>query len=201
MVNRKLKKPMKKSIVIVKKDLSFIEKVKNFIYFLGVLGVGFIIIYGLAQFGGWIDEREVNKIKANKSEVVGKIIDVGYLKGSYAVAEYYVNNIRYERRDFSPADDIYKKEHYIIIYDSLSPFESRIDFSRPIFKQNSKTSTTKATVTNRDWLTVKFTYFINGVEYTRFQKKLENNKKIKDGEIFEVEYLLSNPNVAILKIK
>lgn len=182
------------------KDLTLFDKIKNIFYFIGILGIGFVIIYCLAQVGLWTDKKEVEKIKESKSETVGNIIDVGYLKGSYAVAEYYVKDIRYERKDDSPADDIYKGEHYKIIYDSENPELSRIDYTRPIFLKDDKTKTTTAIAINRDWITVKFTYSVDGTEYNRFQKK-PKDKKIKNGEIFNVEYLVSNPNIAILKIQ
>ncbi len=166
---------------------------------MAILLIGYILIYSLAKFGLWLDKKEVEKIEVNKSEVVGVIIKVGSMKGSYAVAEYFVNNKRYERKDDSPANDIYIGEHYVIFYNKVNPSESRIDYTKPIFLSEEVTKKTTGIIITKDWAKIKFSYTVDGVEHTRFQK-ISDVKRIGEGETFTVEYLVSNPNIAILRI-
>lgn len=105
----------------------------------------------------WYEKEEVNEIKKSNTSIVGTIVKVGSMKGSYAVAEYFVDGKRYEINDNSPADNIYKGEHYLIIYKATAPNVSRIDFTNPVFLDGEQTSTTTATIVYKDFVTVGFT--------------------------------------------
>ena len=105
-MSNKISKRNKSNVNKDVKPSSLIDKIKNFFYFLGVLGIGFIIIFCLIEIGGWIDNKEVQKINENKSITSGIIIKVGSYKGSYAIAEYYVSGKRFEKKEGSYADDV-----------------------------------------------------------------------------------------------
>ena len=184
----------------VKPKLTPLQKMKNVGGFILVLAVLYGIIYGLAKFASWSEHQDVLEIKKSNTSTIGNIIETGSMKGSYAVAEYFVDGKRYERKDGSPAEDVYKGEHYLIIYKATNPAISRIDFANPVFLNGEKTSTTIATIVYKDWAKVGFTYAVDGEHFKRFQKYVDG-AQLEKGQTYVVEYLLSNPAVSIIKFK
>ncbi|HLP19835.1 MAG TPA: hypothetical protein VK174_06015 [Chitinophagales bacterium] len=182
-----------------KKILSTKEKAKNVLYFLGILLIGFSAIYCLSNISLWVDNRQIKKIEENLAITAGEIIKVGNMKGNYAIAEYYVNNKRYVREDEPPSRYIFPGERYEIIYDSLNPVDSRIDYAKPLFVENQQTffvygEVDKFTRSNNVCF---FKYRVNNKQYQRCQK-LPESKFVKEGSSYKIEYLVSNPNIAIL---
>lgn len=164
------------------------------------LGVALLFFGGIMMWSRWYEREEVNEIKKSNTSIVGTIVKVGSMKGSYAVAEYFVDGKRYEINDNSPADDIYKGEHYLLIYKATAPNVSRIDFTSPVFLDGEQTRTTTATIVYKDRITVGFTYTVDGQNIKRFQE-YPDGEQLYEGQTFPVEYLVKNPRVGILKIK
>jgi hypothetical protein len=179
--------------------LSFKDKLKSVLYFLIAMSILFIIILGLIKFASWSEKKDREDIKESNTSTMGTIIKTGSMKGSYAIAEYFVRGERYERKSSSPAEDIYVGEHYVIIYEDTNPKESRIDYTQPIFLDTDHTDSTIATVISKDRVKVGFTYQVNGEVIRRFQKYAVD-AQINKGETYSVEYLVDNPRISILKI-
>ncbi|KAA2238680.1 hypothetical protein F0L74_20900 [Chitinophaga agrisoli] len=177
-----------------------LQKLKNTGYFILILAGGYALIYGLIQFSGWSEDQDVLEIKKSNTSTIGTIVKVGSMKGSYAIAEYFVDGKRYEKKQGSPAEDIYIGEHYLVIYRATGPAISRIDFTNPIFLNGEKTSATIATIVHEDGVTVGFTYIVDGEHFKRFQKYADGDR-LEEGQTYTVEYLLSNPAVSILRLK
>ncbi|SEN89392.1 hypothetical protein SAMN04488505_11466 [Chitinophaga rupis] len=185
---------------VTKLKINPLQKLKNAGYFILVLAGVYALIYGLAKFASWSEHQSILEIKESHTSTIGTIIKVGSMKGSYAVAEYFVDGKRYERKDDSPASGIFTGEHYLIIYKATNPAISRIDFTNPVFLNGEETGKTTGTIVYKDWAKVGFTYTVNGERIKRFQKYVDG-KQLKKGQTLTVEYLLSNPGVSILKLK
>jgi len=185
---------------VTKQKVKPLQKLKNIGCFILVLAGVYTLIYGLANFASWSEHQNVLEIKKSNTYTIGTIVKVGSMKGSYAVAEYFVDGKRYERKDDSPASDIFIGEHYLIIYKATNPVISRIDFANPVFLSGEETGKTTGTIVYKDWAKVGFTYTVNGEHIKRFQKYVDG-EPLKKGQTFTVEYLLSNPGVSILKLK
>ena len=111
---------------VTKQTVKPLQKLKNTGYFILVLVGVYALIYGLAKFASWSEHRNVLEIKGSNTATIGTIVKVGSMKGSYAVAEYFVDGKRYERKDYSPANDIFTGEYYLIIYKATNPAISRL---------------------------------------------------------------------------
>lgn len=176
-----------------------LKKVKNFVMLIGVLSLGYIIIYMIASFFGERENDRIAKIKENEKTTKCKIIKVGNMKGSYAVAEYHVQNLRFERKASSPSDYTYVGENYEIMYDSLQPTESKILFNKPFFYNYQKTSIATGYINDVDGYTIKYAFRVSGELYGKFQAHGLNTAPILNKASYEVEYLVNNPNISILK--
>jgi hypothetical protein len=183
-----------------KQNVTTLQKIKNAGWFILVLAGIYALIYGLYKFAGWSEKQDVLEIKKDSTSTIGTIVRVGSMKGSYAVAEYFVDGKKYERKDNSPASDIYPGEHYTIIYKAINPAISRIDFANPVFLPGEETGKTTGTIVYKDWAKVAFTYTVDGTSIKRFQRRVDNVKP-EEGQTYTVEYLLHNPAVSILKWK
>ena len=182
-----------------KPKLTLRQKSRNVLCFILVMAGGYALIYGLMKYAAWSEQQDVREIERSKTSVIGTIIKVGNMKGSYAVAEYFVDGKRYKRKDGSPAADIYPGEHYVVIYKASSPWISRIDFARPVFMDEEKTVKTTGTIVYKDWAKIGFTYVVDGKTVKRFQKYIID-KGFEKGQIYPVEYLLYNPEVSIIML-
>ncbi|HVI46885.1 MAG TPA: hypothetical protein VM802_18540 [Chitinophaga sp.] len=158
-----------------------------------------LIFYVIAKVGLWFEDKGDEEIRTSNTTTIGTIIKTGSWKGSYAIAEYWVNGKRYERKAGAPSSYIYTGEHYIIMYQADKPFNSLLDFTRQVFLKDEVTDSTTGTIVYKDWATVEFNYNVNGRAFRRWQKYPEG-KKLSKGETYTVEYLVDNPNVSILKI-
>ncbi len=194
---------MKKNLqhkVVVARQATTIEKIKNLIKFLGIIVFLFSLIYILIEVTSNRNKNRLDNINKNKKIVIGTIIKVGSMKGSYAVAEYYYNKRRYIRNQSSLSEYTYVGEHYNVICDSLNPNESTIDFSSPIFLNTQVTSVTSCKITDIDNYTIKYTYSINNIEFKKFQGYKQLNSNITIGKIYPVEYLIDDNRISIIKL-
>ncbi|MEI7977667.1 MAG: hypothetical protein WCI53_02380 [Bacteroidota bacterium] len=162
--------------------------------------ISFGVFYFIAQIGVYYDKKEVEKIKENECIVEGIIIKTGSMKGSYVVAEYYIEGNRYQKRESSYSDDIVIGEKFKIRYDRTDPSSSRIIYEEPFFKTSDKTSITSGRIIQVDSYTFRFEYTIKGIEYKKFQH-YPKGKNFKEGATYTVEYLIDKPQIAVLKIQ
>ena len=168
--------------------------------FIIAMTIIFVVIYGVIQLVGWRENRVIAKIKSGNTKTIGTIIKIGSMKGSYVVAQYYVNGIEYTRQEGTPSGNIYTGEHYEVFYMKDDPQESRIDFTVPVFLKEQATDSTTGTVFYKDFAKVGFSYSVNGREIKRWQR-YKKELEIRTGDTYQVQYLISNPAIGILKLK
>lgn len=192
-MNRRKATPSKPTIP--KPKLTPQQKIKNLLCFILILAGGYVLIYALMEFGAWSEQQDVREIERSKTSVIGTIVRVG----SLAVAEYFVDGKRYERKQSFPASPLYPGEHYVIIYKAASPWISRIDFARPVFLDEDETAKTTGTIISKDGVKIGFTYVVYGKTIKRFQKYILG-KGLEKGQTYPVKYLLSNPEVSIIML-
>lgn len=183
----------------IKKGTAKKEGKKIFGLLVGLAGCALIIYLGI-QVISYFRNKKISRIENNKGETTGTIIDKGSMKGSYAVIEYFVGGVRYELEESVPSDDIRKGEHYQVFYDRSKPDNAFISYDLPSFLSGEETAFTEGKVVsvisrNR----VSFEYEVNGKMFKRFQK-CPNDAVIQEQEVYTVEYLKKNPEIAILKI-
>lgn len=193
----KKKRPKKTSEIVVNNNVKFKEYIKVF----GCLILIFLFIYIVFLNIESSEKERVASIKEKAKVTTCKVISVGNLKGTYAIVEYYINNVRFERRDGSPLGTIYEGENYEIIYDSLNPKESKINFARPIFLKEQYVGVTSGSVIYINDHKVGYVYNVNGVVYRKFQEYEISSNNFKLNETYEVIYLINNPKLSIINSK
>lgn len=179
---------------------TLLNKLKNLLGSLLGLGIVLLLFWGVMMWSRWYERGEISEIKKSNTSTIGTIVKVGSMKGSYAIAEYFVDGRRYEKKNSSPAEDIYTGEHYVVFYKGTAPNIAFIDFASPVFLEGEQTGATIATIVYKDWAKVGFAYTVDGQDIKRFQRCSEG-VELHEGQTLPVEYLVKNPRVGILKIK
>lgn len=146
---------------------------------------------------GFISNIYDKKIESSKGYTEGTIFKTGSMKGSYAVAEYFVNGKRYEKQESSPAEDIQQGQRFKIKYSLNNPSIAKIIYEAPIFNLTDNTKRITGKIIQLDEYTIRFNYFINGIEFKKFQRRPANTTFLL-GQSFTIEYLINKPLIAIL---
>lgn len=159
--------------------------------------ISIAMTYGGMKLANWWDDRTVARIKASNTKTIGTIIDFG----AYAIAEYHVYGIAYTIRVGKPWN-VYVGEHYEVFYAEDDPQEGRMDFTVPVFLKDEVTACTTGTVYNEAFGggMVDYRYQVDGRGFKRRQHYKEG-LEVREGEKYEVEYLVKNPRIGILKLK
>ena len=196
----KTEKVNQNASIALKAKTTLRYKLKKVLSFLFGLGVALLFFGGIMMWSRWYEKGEISEIKKSNTSTIGTIVKVGSMKGSYAIAEYFVDGRRYEKKNSSPAEDIYTGEHYVVFYKGTAPNIAFIDFASPVFLEGEQTGATIATIVYKDWAKVGFAYTVDGQDIKRFQRCPEG-VELHEGQTLPVEYLVKNPRVGILKIK
>ena len=174
------------------------EIIKNTFWFACVCAVGFLVFFLIAQIGVFTEKREVSQIQKNEAIAEGIVIKTGSMKGSYVIIEFYFNGNRYEKEESSYSDDVEVGQRFKVKFNRANPLQAKIIFDEPFFGPSDKISKTSGQIIQIDGYTVRFEYSVAGKRIKKFQKYPEG-KVFSNGEIHEVEYLIQNPQNAILK--
>ena len=157
----------------------------------------FVFFFFISKGFKFISDLDDKKIESNKGFTEGVIFKAGSMKGSYAIAEYFVNGKRYEKQESSPAEDIRRGQRFKIKYYLNDPSIARIIYESPVFNSTDSTKIITGKIIQLDEYTIRFNYFIDGVEYKKFQRRPANSTFLL-GQSFTVKYLIKNPFIAIL---
>lgn len=115
----------------MKNNAALLNKLKSWCCSILVLGYGGSVFFVIAMLGARTDNDEVRDIKKSGTSTVGTIIKVGGAN-RYAVAEYFVDGKRYERRE-GGATGVRLGQRCLVIYKSDAPWLSRVDYNEPVF--------------------------------------------------------------------
>ncbi|RAJ06720.1 hypothetical protein LX64_01847 [Chitinophaga skermanii] len=176
-----------------KENFSRGQSILIFSIALAIGGILIVIIFFLfGKFAVFYGTSVRNSFKAENNFTIGNVVDVGSYKGSYAIFEYVVENVKYEGRYNTPASDVEIGEHYIIYYRKKDPNDIYVDFSEKVFLPNDSTLINLAKVIYVDDAKVRYQYKINGMRYFRFQR-IESKGRYKLDSTYRIEYLIANP--------
>lgn len=165
------------------------------IAFACALGVG--IFYGGTSFSKYYYNDKYEKIEKNGIVTDCEVIKTGNMKGNYVVTKYYYNDKKYEIREASPAF-IEVGEKFKIMVDTTDPNKSVILFESPFFYNTDITDVSIGEITEVLEKRVTYQYSVSGTRFKRIQGII--NKKLKVGDTYEVQYLVSNPAIAIIQL-
>lgn len=156
----------------------------------------------------------------NPEYTIGTIVRIRQdARGASAIVKFKVKSKTYKSSIGTSADSndqIGKK--FKVVYEKDNPNENYILTFAPIFTNNDLKRETVGTVTQifRSGFTfsskkftsiyvVRFTYFVNGIEYNRAQSLPREYKQkfpqLKDGKKYKVEYSIKNPKIVIIHLK
>ncbi len=165
------------------------------VVFACALGAG--IFYAGTSFSKYYYNNKYGKIEKNGIVTDCEVIKTGNMKGNYLVAKYYYNEKNYEIRKGCPAF-IQIGEKYKIMVDTTDPNESVILFESPFFYNTDITDVSIGEVTKVLEKRVTYEYSVGGIRFKKIQGII--NKQLKVGDTYEVQYLVSNPAIAIIKL-
>ena len=161
-----------------------------------VLGIGYYIYYSSQPI-----------VIKNPKKVVGLLYRKSpATKGYDANFIYYVYGIKYE---LSKVDRMYFVigQKYNILYDSINPSNAKLLLKEPVFTIDDKTQTTHAKITSLETEffskkaeNVNFEYQVDGATYQTCQFSDWDKYDVKLGDMFDLEYLESNPEIAIIHL-
>lgn len=155
------------------------------------------IFYAGTSFSKYYNNNKFETIKKNGIVTDCEVVKTGNMKGDYVVAKYYYNEKKYEIREGCPAF-IEIGEKYKIMVDTTDPNESVILFESPFFYNTDITDVSIGEVTKVLEKRVTYEYSVGGIRFKKIQGII--NKKLKVGDTYEVQYLVSNPAIAIIKL-
>jgi hypothetical protein len=156
-----------------------------------------LMIYGMANY---LEQKKKAQIEQHKSETIGSVISVGYSKTEEAKLSYIINGKQYFVKT-STAGLLQIGEQYKIIYDYTTPTTATVLLPEPLFLSNQVTAITIGTITRLHpsgiYPDLKFSYNVNGNTLIR-EQSFYDISQFKVGQKYTVEYLLTNPQIAIL---
>lgn len=146
--------------------------------------------------------------KSNEKEIKEPVVIVGVIKdtysrhnsGSFANVAFSVNNKNY-KGTMNLKEGVIVGEKYKIIYSSSNPKINKVINEAPVFLETEKTNFTTGKIQKIMKLGNRFVYFeyeVAGNKYVRPQNYDKTKYNPLNGELFKVEYLISNPQRAII---
>jgi len=167
----------------------------------GIMGV--LFLYGFFFIAEIITQKENAAIEKHKAIAEGRVTDrTDYVKGRLVYVEFYRDGIRHETK--MGCSDCVENEYYPIAYDSTNISTLVVQQPNLFFKPNQPTSFSEGRITaihDGKWggtfPDIYFVYIINGQTYAR-EQEFYSVSNFKLGQVYEIEYLVSNPQAAIL---
>jgi hypothetical protein len=139
-----------------------------------------------------INERRSDYVKENGFYTEGTVITYG----SLLTCSFYIDSIMYSKTIDEPYPDIVDGEKFKVYYHKKYSGIYYISFLEPII--DSSFLVTRCTnIIKKSKELIKFTYNINGKEYSKFQKVV--NSEIKNINNFKVFYRKKNPRIAYIR--
>ncbi len=165
----------------------------------GIMGIG--IFYGFFFIAEIITQKENAAIEKHKAIAEGRVTDrTDYVKGRLVYVEFYRDGIRHETK--MGCSDCVENEYYPIAYDSTNISTLVVQQPNLFFKPNQPTSFSEGRITNiresgGTFPDIDFEYIVNGQTYAR-EQEFYSVSNFKLGQVYEIEYLVSRPQAAIL---
>ena len=172
--------------------------IKGFVFTIALIVIVFCISIILTKY---FDKKKIDKIYNNNEIVKGKIVETGYRKINFVIAEYYYKNIRYTVEQSVHSNSVKEGEYFKVYLNMNNPQQSFIAYDEPFFEENQKVTFTDGRVeTILERNLIRFSYTIEGKNYLRFQK-VKSTLDIKVGNIYKLQYLIDTPTIAIIYIQ
>lgn len=173
---------------------------RNIFYMICVVCLVPLTLIGAFRFAKWLEQKKMDRIVASNTRAIAYVMSLQTSsKGRQVTAEYYVDNVKFVKRQQASAGfGIDDAPAYEILYDSKHPGDSWIDFTRPV---NYETDTVKTTATI-EMVTegiVSFSYEVDS-EIRHSKLPLPNGKVVKKGEEYPLQYPADNPWQMILDL-
>lgn len=176
---------------------------------IGIVIFAFLLWLGCGIFYIRQDKAEMAAIRASDTRTIGTIREVYNLTKinkrqvrQKVVAEYDVNGKKYMGTEATDILWHHAGEHFEIMYDSKNPETFRIDFEKPVFLKGEITDiATGEIIESNTKLQVAFTFRPNGdtTGNTYIIYQVPNMYVFSPGDTCTVQYLVSDPNIAVIK--
>ncbi|QHS60955.1 hypothetical protein [Chitinophaga agri] len=173
---------------------------RNIFYMVCVIVLVPLTFISAFRFAKWLEQKKMDRIVASNTRTVAYLISLQTSsKGRQVLAEYYVDNVKYVKRQQASTEfSINDAPAYEILYDSKHPQDSWIDFTRPVNNEADIIRTIATIEMVTDGI-VSFSYEVDG-EIRHSKLPLPRGKVVKKGEEYPLEYPADNPWQVILDL-
>lgn len=163
-----------------------------------LLGIVFFIVYAYI-------ESTTKVIISKPIYTIGTVVrfqknGISTSRGDDAVIEYYVLGNKYSAF-ISYDGGMVIGDKYEVEYEKEHPHTHNVLETQMLFLRSEYTKKEVATISYLGSIkSLGYWFIVNGTEYIRFQVFDENKYSPKIGDEFEVEYLVDNPQRAIIHL-